>query len=66
MRDGALFVRVSSDDQHPEIYLPEMQRWADARGVNVVKVFMISDSASNEGKARGKGALFDAARAELL
>jgi len=66
MQDGALFVRVSSDDQHPEIYLPEMQRWADARGVNVVKVFMISDSASNEGKARGKGAEFDAARAELV
>jgi DNA invertase Pin-like site-specific DNA recombinase len=66
MRDGALFVRVSSEDQHPEIYLPEMHRWADARGVNVVKVFMVQDSASNEGKARGKGALFDAARDELV
>lgn len=31
MRNGAMWVRVSSEDQHPEIYLPEMERWATAR-----------------------------------
>jgi DNA invertase Pin-like site-specific DNA recombinase len=52
--------------QHAENYLPELQRWAQARGVNVVRVFLVEDSASNEGKAGGKGGEFDAARAELV
>lgn len=50
MRDGAIWARVSTTDQHAEKYLPELERWAAARGVNVVKVFLVEDSASNEGK----------------
>ena len=67
MRDGCIWARVSSADgsQHPENYLPELRRWAADRGVNVKRVLVVEDSASNEGLAAGKGADFDAARAEL-
>ncbi len=65
-RNGCIFLRVSSDDQHVEIYQDEMTRWAQARGVTVKRVFLITDSASNEGLAAGKGADFDAARAEMV
>ena len=65
MKDGCIWARVSSTDQHPENYLPELRRWAADRGVNVVRVLTVEDSASNEGLAAGKGADFDAARAEL-
>jgi putative DNA-invertase from lambdoid prophage Rac len=64
-RTGAIWARVSGDTQHPENYLPELRRWAADRGVDVRRVFLVQDSASNEGLAAGKGADFDAARAEL-
>lgn len=64
--DGVIFIRVSSDDQRPEIYEPELRRWAVGRGIKVRKVITVQDSASLEGLAGGKGDLFDQAHAEVL
>jgi DNA invertase Pin-like site-specific DNA recombinase len=60
--DGAVFARVSTDDQHPENQ--GLEEWAARRGVRVVRTFTVHDSAWKRGN--GKGAEFDAARAQLV
>lgn len=41
----AIWLRVSTTDQHPENQLPELKAWAERRGFEVVKVYTVSESA---------------------
>src|SRR6185312_8843079 len=66
----ALWVRCSTDDQHPEGQVHELREWAANRGLEVVREFVTEDSAwtKRQGRngANGKGDEFDRQRAALL
>lgn len=55
---------MSTVDQHAANQLADLRSWAEARGLTVVREFMIEDTAWGSGN--GKGRDFDAARAALL
>lgn len=41
----ALWLRVSTGEQHAENQLPELQAWANRRGWEVTKVYQVQESA---------------------
>lgn len=42
---AAIWIRVSTNDQHPENQLPELRAWAQRRGFEVVQVYTVQESA---------------------
>lgn len=62
--NAAIFARVSTLDQAVGNQLPELRQLAAHRGMDVAAEVTVEDSAWGTGN--GKGAAFDARRAELL
>jgi DNA invertase Pin-like site-specific DNA recombinase len=64
---AAIWARVSTADQDTGNQLAELRDWAKAKGLDVVAEYVTEDSAWSKGNGNGgKGAVFDARRAELL
>jgi DNA invertase Pin-like site-specific DNA recombinase len=63
---AAIWARVSTEEQHTANQLGELREWAADRGLEVVAEFVTEDSAWAQRGSNGKGAEFDARRAELL
>lgn len=67
IRNGVIWVRISDGGrQNDELQLEELQAWAARRGVNVVKIIRVHDSASVYGESNGKGDEFTQKRAEVV
>ena len=65
----AIWARVSTADQHAENQLHVLREWAQRRGFEVVRTFIVEDSAWAVSKGNGNGAKgreFEKAREELL
>lgn len=61
-----LWMRVSGSDQHASNQEPVMRTWAEQLGGTVARVYVVEDSASQEGRNRGKGRDFEAQRADMI
>jgi len=62
MKDAAAFYRVSTYEQQSENQVPEVERFAKAHGLRIVRKIMVDDSAWKG----GGGPEYKAALAELL
>lgn len=61
-----LLLRVSGADQHAENQDPVLRAMVEKDGGTVARVWLVEDSASQEGRDRGKGREFEAARTQIL
>lgn len=54
---------MSTIDQHPENQLPELRRWAERRGFEVVQVYTVQESAWKGAHLKALAAVYQDARA---
>ena len=45
---AAIWLRVSDPSQHTENQLPGLQAWAERRGLEVVVIYQVQESAGRE------------------
>lgn len=62
----AIWARVSTAQQNTVNQLVELRQWAADRGLDVAAEYVTEDSAWTKANGNGKGAEFDARRADLL
>ncbi len=61
--EAAILVRVSDPDQHGENQLPDLQAWAERRGLEVVVVYQFQESAWKGAHQKQLTQILDDARA---
>ena len=61
--EAAILVRVSDPDQHGENQLPDLQAWAERRGLEVVIVYQFQESAWKGAHQKQLTQILDDARA---
>ncbi len=62
MTRTVLYLRTSTNDQHPENQLPALQGWAEVRGYEIVETYQEQESAWKNGHQRELARLVDDAR----
>jgi putative DNA-invertase from lambdoid prophage Rac len=67
MTNAAIWARVSTDHQHEENQLPELERFCEHHGYNITRRYMLSDVSAFNGAHRDtlKAMLADAWRGEF-
>ena len=63
---AAIWLRVSSGEQHAENQLPDLQAWAARRGWQVVKTYEVQESAWRGAHQKALSAVYDDARLGLF
>lgn len=63
---AAIWLRVSTGEQHVENQLPDLQGWAERRGWEVVKTYQLEESAWHQGYLRTLSEVVNDARHGLF
>ena len=58
----AIWLRVSTEEQHAENQLPSLQAWAEHRGFEVVKVYQVQESAWKGAHQKALSEVYEDAR----
>ena len=62
MPSAAIWVRVSSNEQHAENQLPDLEAWARRRGLTVNRVYQVSESAWRGAHQKALSEVYEDAR----
>jgi len=62
MLKAALWIRVSDPGQHADNQLPDLKAWADRRGLEIVLIYQLTESAWQGGHQKKLSQVYEDAR----